>query len=58
MIDDKQTGINFNQTMHDINNFNKTNETNLKSNDFAQTANEKRNNMINSGDKTIEMYHL
>jgi|LauGreDrversion4_2_1035121.scaffolds.fasta_scaffold1720240_1 hypothetical protein len=55
MIDDKQTGINFNQTMHDINNFNKTNETNLKSNDFAHTANEKRNIMMNSGDKTIEM---
>ena len=30
MIDDKQTGINFNQTMHDINNFNKINEANLK----------------------------
>lgn len=56
MIDDKQTGINFNQTMHDINNFNKINEANLKSNDFANTANDKKNNMLNSGDKTIEMY--
>ena len=55
MIDDKQTGINFNQTMHDINNFNKINEANLKSNDFANTANDKKNNMLNSGDKTIEM---
>jgi hypothetical protein len=58
MIDEKQTGINFNQTMHDINNFNKMKESNLKPNEFAQTANDKRNNMMNSGDKTIEMYYL
>jgi hypothetical protein len=56
MNDGRQTGMNFNQTMYDINTLNKNIEPNTKSKEFANTANEKQsNNLMNSGDKTIEM---
>ena len=61
MIDDKKTQTNFNQTMHDLNTLNKNSanfDINTKVKEFSNSAglnNKNENNVMSSGDKTIEM---
>ena len=60
MIDEKKTQTNFNQTMHDVNTLNKNSanfDINTKVKEFSNTAgaNRNENNVMSSGDKTIEM---